>query len=162
MTQTPNHIGDTIWYALALPATNNKEGFEALTWVEAVGHQTLPQFGITHAMIEVKDLKTGFTAASKGAAQGVDTTMAFRGISGSTAQAALQETADDNDGEISLKVVKGSGPKNAPATGDPVKYAQGILHSNQPNKGDDTTHEGFSVNFRQNDFTIEDVHPTVA
>lgn len=158
---TENHIGDTLWYAEAAPATNDKAGFEALTWKEALGHQTLPQFGVTHNMIDVADLKSGFTSATKGAAQGTDTTATFRRIEDSVPQGELRDLANDQSGVVSLKIVSGSGANNAPATGDPVQYAQGILHSYQPNQGDNSSHKGFSVGFRQNDFTIEDVNPTV-
>lgn len=156
---TPNFIGDTLWYALALPATNNAAGFEALTWVEALGHQTLPQFGISHSMIDVADLKSGFTKASKGAATGTDTSVEFRQIAADASQAALRTAGEDQNGIISLRIVKGSGAANAPATGDPAQYAQGILHSYQPKQGSDSESEGFSVSFRQNDFTVVDDIP---
>lgn len=156
---TQNHIGKTIWVATAHPATNDAAGFEALNWVEAKGNITLPQLGITHSMIDIPDLKTGFTSAVKGAAQGVDTTMTFREVSGDTGQANLKAQAVDNDGVLSVRIVNGTGTDNAPQTGDAVEYAQGIAHSFQPNQGDNSSYEGFQVGFRQNDFTVTGTIP---
>lgn len=156
---TQNHIGKTIWVATAHPATNDAAGFEALTWVEAKGNITLPQLGITHSMIDIPDLKTGFTSAVKGAAQGVDTTMTFREVSGDTGQTNLKAQAVDNDGVLSVRIVNGTGTDSAPQSGDAVEYAQGIAHSFQPNQGDNNSYEGFQVGFRQNDFTVTGTIP---
>lgn len=156
---TSNHIGKTVYQSSALPATNDTTGFEALTWVKVNGVQTLPQFGVTHSMTDVPDLQTGFTTATKGAAQGVDTNAVFRTVASDTGQGNLLTAAEDSDGPMSFKIVDGSGTDNAPATGDPVEYAQGILHSYQPNQGDNSTHEGFTVSFRQNDFTVVGTEP---
>ncbi|MEP2955526.1 MAG: hypothetical protein ABJN39_09315 [Sulfitobacter sp.] len=156
---TENHIGKTLWVAQAAPATNDAAGFEALTWVEAKGHITLPQLGVTHSMIDVPDLKSGFTSAVKGAAQGVDTTATFRDVDADPGQEDVRETADGQGGIMSIKVVKGSGVDNAPASGDPVQYAQGIVHSYQPNQGDNSNYEGFSVGFRQNAPTVTGTEP---
>ncbi|MEP1330557.1 hypothetical protein [Pseudophaeobacter sp.] len=156
---TQNHIGKTIWVADALPATNDAAGFEALPWVEAKGHITLPQLGVTHSMVDIPDLKSGFTSAVKGAGQGVDTTATFRQVDGDAGQAKVVAQALDNDGALSVKIVNGSGADNAPVTGDPVEYAQGIGHSHQPNQGDNSSYEGFQIGFRQNDFTVTGTHP---
>lgn len=156
---TDNHIGKTLWVAEAAPATNDDTGFEALTWVEVKGHITLPQFGVTHSMIDVPDLKSGFTSAVKGAGQGVDTTATFRQVDGDAGQEDVMAAANSQDGIISFKIVKGSGTDNAPASGDPVEYATGIAHSYQPNQGDNSNYEGFSVGFRQNDFTVVATEP---
>jgi hypothetical protein len=156
---TQNHIGKTLYVATAHPATNNASGFEALTWVQVKGPITLPQLGVTHSMTDIPDLATGFTSAVKGAAQGVDTTMTFRTVSGDTGQAQ----AVDNDGALSVKIVTGSGADSgdgpAPVTGDAVEYAQGIAHSYQPNQADNSSYEGFQVGFRQNGFTVPGTQP---
>lgn len=156
---TDNHIGKTIYVAKAHPATNDTTGFEAITWVKANGLITLPQLGVSHSMTDIPDLQTGFTSAVKGAAQGVDTTMTFRNVDGDTGQADLKSQAEDKDGVLSIKIVKGSGTDNAPVAGDPVEYAQGIAHSYQPNQGDNSSYEGFQVGFRQNDFTVTGTQP---
>lgn len=156
---TDNHIGKTIYQASALPATNDTAGFEALTWVLVSGVQTLPQLGISHSMIDIHDLQTGFTTATKGAAQGVDTNAIFRKVANDTGQANVKTAADGQAGLMSVKIVDGTGVDNAPVTGDPVEYAQGVCHSYQPNQGDNSTSEGFTVSFRQNGFTVVGTEP---
>lgn len=156
---TANHIGKTIYIATAAPATNDDTGFEALTWVKASGVITLPQLGVTHSMIDVPDLQTGFTSAVKGAGQGVDTTSTFRNVTGDTGQATLKAAAVSQAGILSVKLVTGTGVANAPVTGDLVEYAQGIAHSYTPNQGENSAYEGFSVGFRQNDFTVAGTEP---
>lgn len=158
---TGSHIGKTIYVAQAVPATNNAAGFAALTWVKVNGVQTLPQLGISHSMIEVPDLQTGFTTGLKGAAAGNDTTATFRMIAADTGQGNLRTLANasGSGGRGSIKIVKGSGVDQAPASGDPVQYAQGVFHSYLEIQGDDTSHEGFSVNFRQNGLTVDATQP---
>lgn len=156
---TRNHIGKTIYVSAALPATNDDTGFEALTWTKVNGVQQLPQLGITHASIDVPDLETGFTEAIKGAGSGLDSQMTFRDVASDTGQALVRTTADGGQGLMSVKIVTGSGTDNAPVAGDPVRYAQGFVHSYQENQGNDTTHEGFAVNFRQNKPTVVATEP---
>jgi len=157
---TQNFIGQTLFVAEAYPSANTSTAFESLTWVKVEGLITLPQLGVTHSMIDVPDLQTGFTSAVKGAGQGVDTTATFRNVASDAGQEDLKNSADSQAGIISIKIVDGSGTAQAPAAGDPVKYAQGIAHSHQPNQGDNTSYEGFTVGFRQNAPTIDGVEPT--
>lgn len=158
---TGSHIGKTIYVAEALPATNNAAGFEALTWVKVNGVQTLPQLGVTHSDIPVADLQTGFTSGIKGAGTGNDSTMTFRMVASDAGQEDVRNRANagGTGGAASIKIVKGSGADQAPATGDPVQYAQGYLHSYVEIQGDDSSHEGFSVNFRQNALTVDATEP---
>lgn len=160
---TRNHIGKTLYVAQALPATNDSTGFEALTWVQVKGLQVLPQLGVSHADIEVPDLSTGFTSTLKGAATGVESTMAFRTVAADAGQVDVKEQAVDAQGEMSIKIVTGSGTDTgdgpAPVSGDAVQYAQGICKNYQEIQGDTTNYEGFSVAFRQNDFTVDATEP---
>jgi len=160
---TRNNIGKTLYVAQALPATNNAAGFEALTWVQVKGLQVLPQLGVTHADIEVPDLGTGFTSTLKGAATGVESTMSFYTVASDPGQVDVLEQAEDQQGLLSIKIVTGSGTDSgdgpAPVTGDPVQYAQGICKNYQQVQGDNTTHEGFTVAFRQNEFTVNGTEP---
>jgi hypothetical protein len=55
----------------------------------------------------------------------------------------------------SIKIVRGTGTAQAPATNDKVQYAQGYFHSYTENEASDTTFEGFSVTFRQNALTVD-------
>lgn len=158
---TGSHIGKTIYVAAALPATNTAAGFEALTWVKIGGVQTLPQLGVAHSNIDVADLQTGFTQGIKGAGSGNDSTMAFRDVAADAGQEDVRDLANAGGtlGAGSIKIVKGSGASQAPAIGDPVQYAQGYFHSYVENQGDDSTHEGFSVNFKQNALTVNATVP---
>jgi len=78
MTDKSN-IGLTLYGVAGLPATNNTAGFEALTFVQLKGIQTIPVFGITHSNIDVPDTATGLTGGVKGAAIGKDVAMTYRG-----------------------------------------------------------------------------------
>ena len=154
-----NFIGQTLFVAEALPSANTAAAFESLSWVKVNGLITLPQLGITHSMIDVPDLQTGFTSAVKGAGQGTDTTATFREVASDAGQEDIKNVANSQAGLISIKIVDGSGVAQAPVTGDPVKYAQGIAHSHQPNQGDNAAYEGFTIGFRQNAPTIVATEP---
>lgn len=158
---TASHIGKTLYAAPAAPATNDPAGYEALTWVKVNGWQVLPQLGVSHANIDVPDGQTGFTIGLKGAGTGNDSTMSFRDAPGDTGQANIRTAADagGDGGVISIKIGKGSGTGGALVAGDPVQYAQGYAHSYVEIQGDTTTHEGFSVNFKQNAVTIDATEP---
>lgn len=158
---TGSHIGKTIYVAEALPASNDAAGFAALTWVKVNGVQTLPQLGVSHANIDVRDLQTGLTTGIKGAGSGNDSTMTFRMVASDAGQEDVRNRANagGTSGAASIKIVKGSGTNQAPVTGDPVQYAQGYLHSYVEIQGDDSSHEGFSVNFKQNALTVDATEP---
>ena len=158
---TGSHIGKTIYVAPALPATNDAAGFEALTWTKVNGVQTLPQLGVSHANIDVPDLQTGFTGGIKGAGSGNDSTVSFRDVDADAGQTSVRTLADagGTGGAASIKIVKGSGTDQAPVAADPVQYAQGYLHSFIEIQGDDTSHEGFSANFKQNALTVDATEP---
>lgn len=160
---TRNQIGKSIFFSSTLPATNDKAGFEALTWVELEYPQTLPQFGISHSNIDVEDLKTGFTKGVKGSASGVDSQGSCRIVDSelATNQATFAALCKAAGGDVALKVVTGSGTAGAAATGDPVVYAQGYVHSYQENQATVSAYEGFVYSFKQNEPEITDVHPTV-
>lgn len=156
---TRTNIGKSLYVSAALPATNNAAGFEALAWTEVEGVQSLPQLGFTHAIIDIPDLKSGRTEAAKGSGSGTDASMSFRMVDADAGQALLKTASDSPTGVMSIKIGTGSGTANALATGDPVQYAQGFVHSYLEIQGDSTTHEGFTASFRQNDLTIIDDQP---
>jgi hypothetical protein len=153
---TGSHIGKTIYVSAAEPATNDAAGFEALTWTKVEGVQVLP-----HSNIDIPDLQTGFTAGVKGAASGNDSTVSFRDVASDTGQALVRTTADAGGtlGAMSIKIGKGSGAAQALVAADPVQYAQGYVHSFVEIQGDDSSHEGFSVSFKQNALTIDATEP---
>ena len=160
---TGNNIGLTLYGAAGAPATNNKAGFEALTWVQLKGTQSLPIFGVTHNNIDIEDLATGFTSGVKGAATGNDSNFTYHGDGTDTGIASAIVAAVDKDGIFSLKNVRGSGTDSgdgpAPVTGDVVQYAHGYLHTYDENAKDNSTNEGGTISFKQNAFTVDDVQP---
>lgn len=159
---TRNNLRKTIYFSAALPATNDKAGFEALTWTKLEHPQTLPQFGFTHANIDVPDLETGVTKGVKGSGSGVDSQGSCR-IDGSelaTGQATFRGICDGAGGVIAIKIGTGSGTANALVAGDPVEYAQGYVHSYQENQATSDSYEGFVFNFKQNAVSVKDEEPT--
>lgn len=144
-----NFLGYSVYVDLALPATNNAAGFEALTWVKVNGLVQLPRYGVEHDTIEIPDLTTGFGTAVKGMGRGVSSTLMFRDVPSDSGQTDLKSAAQDEDGLCSLKIVRGTGADNAPASGDLVIYLQGFAHSLLPNEGSGTAYEGFQVGYRQ-------------
>jgi hypothetical protein len=158
-----NHLGYTLYVATAAPATNDTTGFEALTWNQVKGIESLPVFGVSHGNIDVPNVGSGFTKGVKGAAVGRDTQFSFHDVDSDTGQANVKTQAADKDGIVSLKLVKGSGTDSgegpAPVTGDAVKYAHGYLHSFEENQGTDSSHEGATVSFKQNAVTVEGTEP---
>jgi hypothetical protein len=145
-----NDIGYRVFMATVHPATNTEPGFDALTWVAVDGIQSIGERGISHSGIDVPDLQSGFTPQVKGAGAGRDTVLTFRTIQGNAAQASLKTAADSPAGIISLKIIKASGVAGAPVIGDPVEYAQGIVHSYTARERSTSSHGGFSVTFRNN------------
>ena len=157
---TGSHIGKTVYLVASIPATNDAAGFEALTFSAQVkGYQSGLSLGVSHANIDVPDLQTGFTAGLKGAATGDESTLTFRAVASDTGQALAKTIADSPNGLCSIKIGKGSGTDQALASGDPVQYAQGYLSDYKYIEATSTTHEGFSVKFKQNDFTVDATEP---
>jgi hypothetical protein len=160
---TLNQIGLTLYGVAGVPATNNKAGFEALSFVQLGGVQMLPSFGVTHTNIDVSDLGTGFTEGVKGPATGNDSTFTYHGIPTASGIATAITAANAQAGAYSLKIVRGSGTDSgngpAPVAGDVVQYAQGYLHTYVLNPKDDTSFEGGTISFKQNAVTVDDVQP---
>lgn len=156
---TDNHLGKTLYIATAAPATHDATGFEALSWTKVNGVQTMPQFGVSHASIDVPDLQTGTNNRVKGLQTGTDTTFQCRTVASDSGQGSCKTVANSADGIVSLKIGKGSGTGQALVSGDPVQYATGFLHSYREMQPTTTTHEGFEVTFSQNGLPVEDTEP---
>lgn len=156
---TNAHIGYSVYIDDAHPTTNDASGFEALTWVKVNGLIQGPQLGIEHSGIDIPDLTTGFTSAVKGMGVGTTTQMTFRKVASDTGQGTLRTQAESAAGVLSVKLVRGTGAANAPATGDYVEYGQGFAHSFVPNQPTETSYEGFTVSFRLNDTPVIATEP---
>lgn len=144
-----NHIGKTFYVALAVPATNNNTGFEALTFVKVNGYVSGPQFGFSHSNVDVDALSLGTTVGLKAMGSGMDSQVAFSTVASDAGQGHMKDLSDGARGLCSLKIVD-SGGDVAPTTGMLVQYAQGYLHSFQINPVSGSTYEGFTAQFRQN------------
>jgi len=164
---TKSHIGKSVYYSTTAPATNDAAGFEALTWVKVPGYQGGFQFGLNHANIDVPDLEQGDTKTVRGMASYPDSTGTFRNRSGDDLAAQQTFIGLVEAGIVpSLKIVRGTGVTmddggKAPATGDQTEYAQGYYHSPLDMEQTGTSHEGFSVTFKQNERQVKAAHPTV-
>lgn len=158
---TRNHLGKSLFFSAAHPATNDAAGFEALSWTELEYGQSYPQFGITHANIDVEDIKSGFTQGIKGAASGTDSQGACRIDSSAltTNQATFKGICDSDNGLISFKIGSGSGTDKALVTGDVVTYAAGYVHSYTPEQPTASSSEGFTYSFKQNAADITATEP---
>ena len=152
-----SQIGKTIYVATALPATNDEPGFDALTWVKVNGLVSVGSLGVSHSNIDVPDLQTGFTQGVKGAGAGNDVSIVFRRVASDTGQGNVKTLGNAGGPAAvgSIKIVRGSGAAQAPATNDPVQYAQGYFHSYAENEASDTSYEGFTVQFKQNAATVD-------
>lgn len=157
---TNSHIGKSVFFSTALPATNDDTGFEALVWVKVEGFQGGAQFGFDNADIDIPDLQSGITKRAKGMGTGAQSTLSFRRVADDTAGQGGIKTLADGVGTVgSIKVVRGSGTGGAPEEGDPVEYAQGYYKSYTKMEASGTTHEGFTVIFQQNAPHVEAEEP---
>jgi hypothetical protein len=158
---TNNYIGRRLFISAAAPTTYDATGYEALTWTEIKGLVSGPQFGFTHDTINIPDLTSGLRDAVKGMAQGQDTQFACRDTNDSDpGQAIVFAQAVDNDGNVSLKLARGSGTDNALSPGDKVEYCWGFLHSYLENQATEDSYEGFVVSFRARVRKINATEPT--
>jgi hypothetical protein len=124
-----NLIGAKLAIATGRPATLDKAGYEALTWVEAAaGTVSIGAIGDTNETITVPDLTTGRNTTIKGAVTGDTVNIALSRQRLSTgamqaAQAAFQAAAQAMGGEYSIRVVEAgtTGPTHY-FTGAPMNW----------------------------------------
>jgi hypothetical protein len=144
-------IGTAVAIATGAPATQNKAGFEALTWVVINGIQEAPTFGTTHADIDVPDLSTGFTTGLKGAETGVADSLMFREIAADAGQVAVLAAARAR-AEYSLRTISPDGTV--------YTYCSGLVKDYVPNKPTTTSYAGASVTFRPNAVPVVTTAPS--
>lgn len=134
-------IGTAVAIATGVPATNDKAGYEAMTWVVVNGIIEAPTFATSHADIEVPDLATGFTTALKGAETGVDSSIVWRTIAADAGQAAVIAAAAAR-ATYSIRTIEPGATV--------YKYAHGIVKSFEPNKPTVSSFDGGQAMFRPN------------
>ncbi len=149
-----SYIGTRVYFAAGVPATFNKAGYEALTWVEATGVVVAPIPGWETSAIDVPDLTSGITKADKGASTGRVSEMAFRRVAADAGQEDLKEYAQPSYvSEISVKVVEPTGTNNH-------VYMSGIAMNYLENEGTVESYQGFTCSFRQNYADVRAAAPT--
>lgn len=131
-------IGTTLHIATGVPATFDKAGYEALTWVKVGGIQSIGQIGETNATIEVPDLETGRTQIKKGAGTGTTIDITIREIAADAGQVALKAAcATDERAEFSFKASE--------PDGGPVEYWSGVAMSFTRTERSTTSYAGFTA-----------------
>lgn len=136
------HIESTVAIATGTPATFDKAGYEALTWVFVNGMVEAPSFGTTHADIAIPSLATGRTAIRKGASTGQNSSLAFSEVSADPGQAAVLAASLAATGEYSLRLID--------ADVAVAEYCSGIIKDYLPNKPTTSSYTGASANFVPN------------
>mgnify|MGYP001627959918 FL=1 len=135
------HIEGTLEIATGAPATFDKSGYEALTFVEITGLIEAPQFATTHSDIQVPSLG-GRTKIMKGAEVGVASSIVYEAVDSDSGQAAVLAACRAR-GEYSLRWTP-------PASGADVTYATGILKDYAETKPTNASYEGAQCNFVPN------------
>lgn len=135
------HIEGTLEIATGVPATFDKAGYEALTFVEISGLIEAPAFSTTHSDIQIPSL-SGRTKIRKGAEIGVASSIVYETVDSDAGQAAVVAACAAR-GEYSLRWTP-------PATGADVTYCSGILKDHTPNKPTNASYEGAQCSFVPN------------
>ena len=135
-------ITTRVFLATGVPATFDKAGYEAMTWLQVQGIVSVGTIGVTDSIIDVPDLETGFTKGVKGARVGTVTALAMREIKSDAGQDALK-TACEAFTEYSLKVLE-------PTASGEVEYISGLPHDWTRNERSTTAYAGYTANFRSN------------
>lgn len=150
-----NHIGYTLEIAVGRPATEDKAGYEALTFTEVFGFGSVPKDRFSTSDIETPDLHTGVNIANKGMATGQDQTISFHKSLSIVGQSnVIDAAAVTQADEITWRVGRQTGI-------DEVEYLCGILRNYLPKEGNGDNDDGFEVSFRQNSAGLVTTRPSV-
>lgn len=134
-------IGSTIHIATGAPATNNKAGFDALTFVEIEDVTSIGAISIEQQTSESTPVKTGFTQSVKTSSKGAAMPIAFIGDGSRAGQAAVK-AACEASGAFSVKIV------NADSTN--YKASSGIFYNFANNEISADVEVGATVQFIPN------------
>lgn len=149
-----SHIGKIVSVAAGAPATFDKAGYEALTWLVVANPIVAPSPGWETALIDVPNLTTGITKGDKGASVGRVTEMAFEEKLADTGQIALRGyAAPSYVSEVSVKIVDPTGTNTH-------VYMTGIMSNLADNEATTESYKGFTVSFRQNYDHVRTTPPT--
>lgn len=138
-------IGTTIAIATGLPSTFTEAGYEAMTWVNIVGLQTIGELGNDHETITVSDLTAGRIRTLKGAAVGSTVPFTIRApLAGETAtgQTNVKAACDAVSGaENSLRITDASGNS---------EYISGVFMSWKRTERSTASYEGYTFSVTTN------------
>lgn len=134
-------IGTLLAIATGLPATANEAGYEALTWVNVAGLQSVGQIGDAHAVINVPDLATGRSEKLKGEVTGAAVPVVLREVAADAGQAAVLAACASTSGSYSWRI-------SEPGTAE--QYISGPAHSWLRNERSVTSYAGFTFTIEQN------------
>lgn len=135
-------ITTKLYIASGVPATFDKAGYEAMSWLQVKGIVSIGAIGVTDAMVEVPDLESGFTKGVKGARVGDEVPIAMREVKSDPGQDALK-TACEAFVEYSFKVLE-------PAASGEVEYFSGPPSNWKRNDRSTTTYAGYTAAARMN------------
>jgi len=140
-----NDIGTTLAIATGVPATFDEAGYEAMTWVNIAGLQTVGEVGDEHQTIEVPDLTLGRVRTIKGAAVGTTIAIALREVLLDAGQAAAQAAAKGAGGEFSFRIGEPGGTE---------QYVSGVCMSWKRTERSTGSYAGFT-------FSVTTNYPTI-
>ncbi len=144
-------VKSTLYLANALPATYDKAGYEALTWVKVSGIGSAGAPAFSQAVTEVPDLESGIIRGVKAMKSGEETDADFRYIASDAGQ-ALVKTCADAAGDVSMKWLHPSGTNL-------VTYATGIVFNLTTNMFDGESYEGSKFKIRINTEPLQTTPP---
>ena len=133
-------ITTTVAIATGIPATFDKAGYEALTWVQIKGIVSVGAIGVTDAITDVPNLETGFTKGVKGARVGDVISMPIAQVTGDPGQVAA-EAAAAGFTEYSFRI-------NEP--GPLTQYFSGLPMNWKRNERSTSSYAGYNLDVRLN------------
>lgn len=139
-------IGTIVHIATGVPATFDKAGYEAMTWVKIENIEMVGSFSVTDSIIEVPHLESGFTKGIKGARAGTTVALPYEGDTTDAGQIALRDAARARSGEYSVRVT-------LPADGggvSQVEAASGLIYDFLKNDISTSDYDGASATMRTN------------
>ena len=142
--------GGTVAIATGTPATFDKAGYEALTWVVISGPIEAPTSATTHADIAIPSLG-GRTKIRKGAETGVASPLSWEEVADDPGQAAVIAACLAR-GEYSISYTD---PDDVNVT-----YSSGVLKDYAPNAPTNSSYRGGTCQFVPNYNAITVATPT--
>ncbi|MDZ7904599.1 MAG: hypothetical protein U5N55_01535 [Cypionkella sp.] len=140
-----NDLGTIVAIATGLPSTFDESGYEAMTWVNIAGLQSIGEVGDEHETISVPDLTGKRIRTIKGAAIGATIPIALYEVDSDAGQAAAELAAKGSDGEYSFRV---SGP------GTKKQYFSGVCMSWKRTERSTGSYAGYTFSVTTNYATV--------